>query len=50
MDANNLYKWAISQPMPDNKIEWLSDQECREAEIELSEKQTRNQFFEYHAN
>ena len=40
----------MSQPMPDDKIEWLSEQECREAENELKEKQTRDQFFEYHAN
>ena len=40
----------MSLPMPDDKIEWLSEQECREAEIELSKKQTRDQFFEYQAN
>ena len=50
VDANNLYGWAMSQAMPDDEIEWLSDQECREAEIELSEKQTRDQFFAFHAN
>ena len=36
--------------MPDDQFEWLSDQECRDTEIELSEKQTRDRFFEYHAN
>ena len=40
----------MSKEMPDDKIELLSDQECREAEIELIEKQTRDQFFAYHAN
>ena len=50
VDANNFYGWAMSQQMPDDKIKWLSNQECREAEIELSEKQTRNRYFEYHAN
>ena len=34
VDANNLYGWGMSQPMPDDKIEWLSDKECLEAEIE----------------
>ena len=33
LDANNLYGWAMRLPMPDDKIEWLSDQECREAEF-----------------
>ena len=37
--------------MPDDKIEWLSDQECREAEDELTSDQlTRDRFFEYYAN
>ena len=40
----------MSQPMPDDKIEWHCDKEFRDAEKELSEKQTRDQFFEYHAN
>ena len=31
VDANNLYGWAMSQPMPDDKIEWLSEKECHEA-------------------
>ena len=50
VDANNLYGWAMSQAMPDDHFEWLSIQECPDTEIELSEKQTRDRFFEYHAN
>ena len=52
VDANNLYGSAMSQPMPDDKMEWLSNQECREAEAELSssEKLTRDRYFEYYAN
>ena len=45
VDANNLYGWALSQPMPDNQIEWLSDAECRQVEWDLREKQSRDQFF-----
>ena len=37
VDVINVYGWAISQLMPDDKIEWLSDYKCVEAEIELSE-------------
>ena len=50
VDANNLYGWAMSQPMPDDKIEWLTDKECRDEEIELSFKPLRDRFFEYLAN
>ena len=30
VDANNLYGWALNQPLPDNHIEWLNDAECRQ--------------------
>ena len=50
VDANNLYGWALSQPMPDNQIELLSEVECRQMESELQERKTRDQFFAYHAN
>ena len=36
--------------MPDDKIEWLNVQECREAQIEFRIKHLCDQFFEYHAN
>ena len=49
VNANNLYEWAMSQPMPNDKIQWLNEQECRESELKLSKKQTHDQFFEYHA-
>ena len=47
MNATNLSRWAMSQPMLDDKIDWLSDQECNLEKIEFSEKQTCDQFFEY---
>ena len=36
--------------MPNDQIKFLSDKECREADIELSIKPSRERFFEYHAN
>ena len=50
VDANNLYGWAMSQAMPDDQIEWLTDAECRAAEQALSNNQTRDQFFDHQAN
>ena len=46
VDANNLYGWAMSQAMPDDQIEWLTEAECRAVEQALSDKQTRDQFFD----
>ena len=36
--------------MLDDKFEWLSDKECREAKIELSFKILVDRFLKYHAN
>ena len=48
--SNNLYGWAMSQAMPDDEFEWLSDAECLAAEQALNNKQTRDQFFDNQAN
>ena len=45
VDANNLYGWAMSQPLPDNDFTWLSNEECRDAETALRVKYTRDHFF-----
>jgi len=45
VDANNLYGWAMSQPLPDNDFAWLSEQECRDAETALRVKYTRDHYF-----
>ena len=45
VDANNLYGWAISQPMPDGNFEWLSNAECREIELNIKHDSKRKNLF-----
>ena len=31
VDANNIYGWAMSHPLPDDEYEWVSNEDCRDA-------------------
>ena len=48
IDANNLYGWAQSQPLPKSNFEMLDEGELREAQRALTsdDLRTRLQFFD----
>ena len=33
LDANNIYGWAISQPLPTSNFKWLTDKEMEELDV-----------------
>ena len=46
VDANNLCGWALSQALPEKDYEWLSDDECRQAEAAMKIKEMRDLFYQ----
>ena len=46
VDANNLYGWALSQALPDDEYEWVSEADCNTAMAAFQEKASRDRWFD----
>ena len=46
VDANNLYGWAMSQHLPDDEYEWVSNDDCRDAFAALQNKASRDRWYD----
>ena len=33
LDANNLYRWAMPQPLPTSNFKWLTDEEIEKLDV-----------------
>ena len=33
LNANNLYRWAMPQPLPTNEFDWLAEEEISNLDI-----------------
>ena len=48
VDSNNLYGWALSQPLPNGEYDWISDDKCREAFAAFEDKASCDRWFDEH--
>ena len=46
VDANNFYGLAMSQPLPNDEYEWVSNDDCRDAFAALQEKAVRDRWYD----
>ena len=46
LDANNLYGWAMSQPLPTSNLKWLTDEEMRNLDVMIKPDSPRGYILE----
>ena len=45
LDANNLYEWALSQPLPTSNFKWLTDEEMKDLDMMMMPDDVRKDIF-----